>query len=80
MNKKVQKQIESFFATSDSGKRYALIVMQAFILDDSWGTEPTYIPNEKWIITSTGKKVNQINEDTFSISSGMEEIILTREK
>lgn len=78
MNKKKIKLIDSFKAKTESGKVFTIFVNQEFNISDEFGQDPEEIPGMKSLITSAGKHVNKIDENTYEILGDIEKIIVTR--
>jgi len=78
MNKKRIKIVDIFKAKTESGKVFTIYVNQEFIISDAFMEEPKETPGIKSLITSTGKRVNKIDENTYEILGDIEKIIVTR--
>lgn len=77
--KRVTRKIDSFKVISDSKKLFTIDVYQDFVIDTQFGKDaPDEIPINKSYITSAGKRVNMVDENTFDILADIEMIRVKR--
>ena len=58
--------VERFDAVDESGNEYELLIYQEFTNVELQLSTMT-VPGDKYVVTSTGQKVNVIDNDTFVI-------------
>ena len=73
----MRKKTDEFYAESEDGRRYLLVVYTDMI-DASSKDSGEFIPGIKSLFTSDGLQCNHINDDTFQIIES--DLILKRVK
>ena len=71
MKKVIERAVGNFKTRTADGKIIPIIIMQKFIVAPAafGDTVRQESPVEKWLVTSNGSPVNEIDENTFDVIS-----------
>ena len=80
MSKMVERKVGTFQAKTEQGKIFTIFIMQKFLMADlAFGdTVRQESPISKRLVTSEGRDVNKIDENTYDVFGDTEKYGVTR--
>lgn len=78
MSKEKEKPIDRFKVASDTGQTFTIIRYQTYIITGEFGENDQAVPTTQRLATSNGDHVNEIDENTFEVLTGINPIAVKK--